>query len=124
MLSLFRVLTDRVKALFVTAAALELEAEFVARAAGCRARPLRQAPGYDAEGLRGIAQHLRQQAEAAAVERPLAGVLPAVAHLQADLAGAAATAAPPTPAASALPSLDAPASVPALPGPKKRGGKS
>jgi hypothetical protein len=43
----------------------------------CCARPC----CYEAEGLHGIAQHLRRQAENLSLHRPLAGVLPSVEHL-------------------------------------------
>ena len=75
MLSIFGAVVERLKALFVTSVALELESEFVARDAERRAELLRQADHYDAEGLRGIARNLRQQADALSVERPLASVL-------------------------------------------------
>ena len=81
MLSIFRPLLDRVKALFAVSAAQELEADLLLRGAERGAELLRQAEHYDAEGLHGIANHLRQQAEVVSVQRPLAGVLPAVEHL-------------------------------------------
>ena len=86
MLSIFRPLIERVKVLFAVSAAQELEADLLLREAERRAELLRQAERYDAEGLHGIAQHLRQQAEQVSVQRPLAGMLPAVAHLQLGLA--------------------------------------
>lgn len=82
MLGLFRALLERVKALFLTTAALDFEAEFVARHAERQAELLRQADRYEEEGLHGIADHLRRRAEGLELDRPLAGVLPAVAHLQ------------------------------------------
>ena len=81
MIELFRALAGRVKSLFAADAALEFEAEFLARAAERKAELLRQAERYDKEGLRGIALHLRRHAEELNERRPLAGVLPAVAHL-------------------------------------------
>ena len=81
MFSVFRAILDRVKALFASSAALELEADLVAHVAECKAALLRQATRYDAEGLHSIADHLRRQAEELSVQRPLAGVLPAIAHL-------------------------------------------
>lgn len=81
MLSLFRAFTDRLKALFATNAAMELESEFLAREAERRAELHRQANRYEAEGLGGIAQHLRQRADNLLIERPLASTLPAADHL-------------------------------------------
>ena len=69
------------KALFAVSAAQELEADLLLRGAERGAELLRKADHYDAEGLHGIANHLRQQAEVVNVQRPLAGVLPAVEHL-------------------------------------------
>ncbi len=82
MLTLFRALVERVKTLFAASAALDLEAEFVARHAERKAELLRQANRYAEEGLRGIADHLRRQAEELDLQRPLAGVLPAIEHLR------------------------------------------
>ena len=81
MLSIFRGVVDRVKALFATSAALELEAEFQARHAERQADLLRLADRYAAEGRHGIAANLRRQAEETSPERPLASVLPALTHL-------------------------------------------
>jgi hypothetical protein len=127
MFALFRAITERLKALFPTGAALELESELLARDAERRAEWLRQDDRYENEGLHGIAQHLRQQAEQVSVQRPLAGVLPAVAHLQLGPADNAGT--PPLPTQDSdndngtLPGLDTVTSRPALPHPRKKGGK-
>ena len=56
MFSLFKALFARLKALFVTDAALDVEAEFLARDAERKANLLRQADRYEQEGLHGIAQ--------------------------------------------------------------------
>jgi hypothetical protein len=119
MLSIFRAITDRVKALFATTAALELEAEFLTRDAERRAELLRQAERYDAEGLHEVANHLREQAELLTAQRPLASILPALTHLQADPTAKDNPA--PTVASGALPAPDAPSSRPSLPSPKKKG---
>src|SRR6266404_8124630 len=81
MFALFRALSNRVKAMFAADAALEFEAEFLARAAERKADLLRQAERYEQEGLRGIALHLRRHAEELSEQRPLASVLPAIDHL-------------------------------------------
>jgi hypothetical protein len=82
MFALFRALTERLKALFVTDVALDFEAELLARAAERQAELLRRADRYAAEGLQGIAGQLRRRAEEIDINRPLAGVLPALQHLQ------------------------------------------
>lgn len=80
---IFRALADRLKALFVADVAADFEAQLLARDAERKADLLRQAQKFDDEGLKGVAQHLRQQTQALGVERPLASVLPAIEHLQA-----------------------------------------
>lgn len=84
MFALFRALTDRVKALFITTAALDFEADFLTRQAERKANLLRQAAQYEDEGLPLIARDLRQQAETLSGQRPLASVLPSIEHLEAD----------------------------------------
>lgn len=84
MFALFHALSERVKALFVTTAALDFEADFFVRQAERKADLLRQAAQYEEEGLSLIARDLRQQAETMHVHRPLASVLPAIEHLEAD----------------------------------------
>ena len=83
MLWLFRALTDRLKSMFVADVAQDFEAQLLARDAERKAELLRQAARYEEEGLTGIAEHLRKQAESLNLQRPLATVLPAVEHLAA-----------------------------------------
>jgi hypothetical protein len=73
--SLFRPLIDRVKALLALAAAQELQAEALARQAERRAELLRQADGYEAEGLAAVAEQLRREANLLDAPQPLACVL-------------------------------------------------
>ena len=87
MFALFRSLTERVKALFISTAALDFEADFIARQAERKADLLRRAAEYEREGLHPVAKELRQQAEALSIQRPLASILPSVEHLQADRQG-------------------------------------
>jgi hypothetical protein len=82
MFSLFRAITDRLKALFVAEVAMEFEAELMTRDAERRAELHGQADRYDAEGLHGIADRLRKQAEELSLDRPLASVLPSLEHWQ------------------------------------------
>jgi len=77
---LFRALTDRLKAMFIADVATDFEAQLLARAAERKAELLRQAQRYDDEGLKSIAQHVRQQAEGLDIQRPLSSVLPAIDH--------------------------------------------
>lgn len=86
MFSIVNSMIARVKALFVTHAALELEAELTASCAERRAELLRQATRYEDEGLSGIAQHLRKQADELSAQRPGASVLAALAHVRLDQA--------------------------------------
>ena len=81
MLSIFRPLIERLKALFAATAAQELEAEMLGRDAERRAELLRQAQCYEQEGLHAVARKLRGQAEEMGVEKPLASALPAAKFL-------------------------------------------
>lgn len=81
MFALFRALSDRLKALFVTTAALDFEADLLVRDAERTAGLLREADRYETEGLVGIGQQLRRQAEQLSLQRPLASVQPAVEYL-------------------------------------------
>jgi hypothetical protein len=80
---LFRTIADRLKAMFVADVATDFEAQFLACDAERKAELLRQAQRYDDEGLKGVAQDLRQQTESLGTQRPLASVLPAIEHWQA-----------------------------------------
>jgi hypothetical protein len=94
MFAFFRALMERLKALFVSDAAQELETEFAVRAAGRKAALLRLAAGYEAEGLETVAADLRRHAEGLDAARSLPAVLPAVAHLAAEEAATASLRAP------------------------------
>ena len=78
-----RTLTDRLRAFSWPMSHADFEAQLLARDAERKADLLRQAQKFDDEGLKDVAQHLRQQTQALGVERPLASVLPAIEHLQA-----------------------------------------
>src|SRR5262249_6261545 len=80
--SIVRSLIDRFRTLFVTHAALELEAELIADFAERKADLLRRAEQYEKEGLTTVATELRRCAEALTPDRPLSSVLAAVAHLR------------------------------------------
>lgn len=79
---LFSRITGRLRALFVADVALTLESEALSREADRRAALLRQANAYREEGLETVADALEQQAHELTVERPLAGILPAIEHWQ------------------------------------------
>jgi hypothetical protein len=113
MLSIFRPVIDRLKALFAATAAQELEAEAVGRDAERRAELLRLAERYDREGLPSVARKLRNQAESSNLEEPLAIALPLVRHLFDDQE--AQDHKPKSDATPALPGIERVA----LPAPKK-----
>ena len=97
MISLFQAISDRLRALFVADVALDLEAQLLSRQADRQAELLVQAEDHDRHGFPAVAARLRAQAEALGLERPLASVLPALAHWQAgDPADALPTDVPPT----------------------------
>jgi|GEM_PF-4092416 len=82
MLGIFQAVAGRLKALFVAHVALDLEAELLAQDASRKAGLLRQADQYAADGLEGVATELRERAGRLSLDRPLAGVLPAVQEFQ------------------------------------------
>jgi hypothetical protein len=89
MFSIARSLIDRFKSLFITHAALELEAELIAAAAERKAALLRRAEQYEKEGLPAVAEDVRRQAERLMVDKPLSSTLEIIAHLQASEAAPA-----------------------------------
>ena len=94
MFNLLRAVIDRLKVLLATSAALELEADALARNAERKAELLRLAEQYEGEKLPTVARELRQHAEALDVQQPLAGVTNSLASWQ----GADVPAALPAPA--------------------------
>jgi hypothetical protein len=81
MLGLFRAIGERVKALFLTNLALDLEAEFLERSAERKVKLLQWAERHEQEGYPTLAHELRQQANAIQHDQPLGVVLPALKHL-------------------------------------------
>lgn len=81
LMKLFQSMTDRLRTLFVADVALDFEAELIRRQAQRKERLLIQADDLQERGFRTVASDLRRQAEMLAVERPLAGVLPAMKEL-------------------------------------------
>src|SRR3954452_13673756 len=84
MRSLIQTISDRLRALFVADLALEFEAQLLSRQADRRAELLVQAEQHDRHGFPAVAAQLRHQAEALSLDRPLAGVLPALDHWRPD----------------------------------------
>src|SRR3954453_9262360 len=84
MRSLFQTIADRLRGVFVAALALGCEAPLRSRQADRRAELLVQAEQHDRHGFPSVAAQLRHQAEALSLDRPLAGVLPALEHWRAD----------------------------------------
>ncbi len=82
MFSLFHAIIDRLKALLATSAALELEADALARNAERKAELLRLAEQYESEKLHAVALELRQHAEALDLKQPLAGAVTSLAYWQ------------------------------------------
>jgi hypothetical protein len=94
MFHLFRAVIHRIKVLLATSAALELEADALARHAERKAELLRLAQQYESEKLPAIAQELRQHTETLDLKQPLAGATTSLASWQ----GTDAPAALPAPA--------------------------
>jgi hypothetical protein len=105
MFHLFRAVLDRIKVLLATSAALELEADALARHAQRKAELLQLAQQYEAEKLPAVSLELRQYAEALDLQQPLAGITTALASWQ----GADTHPALPAPADPISPPLAPPA---------------
>lgn len=75
MLWIIRHLADRLKALLLADAALDLEAEFAARRVDREAELLRKAQEFEHAGLESLAQKLRRQTESLSSEHSPASVL-------------------------------------------------
>ena len=82
MLWLFRVLGARLRTVFLTDLALDLETQFACRQAERKGELLRQAQKLDDQGLQEVADELRQQAANLSADRSLAEVLPALAEFE------------------------------------------
>lgn len=76
MIRLFQSIIDRVKAMFTLDAVLDLEQQFIQRQAERKAQILRQADHYRNQGMIGIANDLRRQAEELSERQPLQIVAP------------------------------------------------
>src|SRR3954470_4021671 len=75
---LFRAVSDRIKAVLTAHAALELEAELIARHVERKAELLRKADQLESEGLGDLAAELRQHARRTDLNRPAEAALPAL----------------------------------------------
>jgi len=82
MIHLFRTVIDRIKFLLATSAALELEADALARHAERKAELLRLAQQYVSEKLPAIAQEWCHRAEALDLQQPLTRVMTSLASWQ------------------------------------------
>ncbi len=102
MLGIFHAVAGRLKALFITHVALDLEAEVLTDDAVRKARLHRQANQLAAEGLEDVAAELRQRAGRLSLDRPLASVLSAVEELRQPLDEATRQSLPAVAAPSAM----------------------
>src|SRR4051794_38345431 len=75
---LFRAVSDRLKAVLTAHAALELEAELIARHVERKAELLRKADQLESEGMADLAEELRRHARRTDINRPGEAVLPAL----------------------------------------------
>jgi hypothetical protein len=94
MMGLFRAVVERVKAVLAARAAQEIDADATAHAAEQRVELFKRAAEYEAEGQTEVEAELRAAAGRVDPDRPLAGVLPALAHLTAGGEGKAPAALP------------------------------
>lgn len=84
MLWLLKKAVERLKTLLVADAALDLEAQFLARQTDRQVELLHKADGYEEQGLHDLAAALRHQAMNLSIERPLATLLPTLGDLGAE----------------------------------------
>jgi hypothetical protein len=82
MFAFWRTLMERLRALFAIDAALDLEAQLLARQAERQAELLRQAARLEEEGWATVAHALRKRARTLSVQQPLTSALTALEHLQ------------------------------------------
>jgi hypothetical protein len=82
MFTFWRTLRERLRALFAIDAALDLEAQLLARQAERQAELLRQAARLEEEGWATVAHALRERATTLSVQQPLTSALAALEHLQ------------------------------------------
>lgn len=78
MLWVLKKIRERMKALLIADAALDLEAEFLDQHAELKAELLRKAHKYAEQGLDDLADEVRGQAMNLSNEKPLASMLPAL----------------------------------------------
>ena len=81
MIKLLNALVARIKAMFAANAALEIQADFAVRSAERKAGLLRLAAKYDEEGLTGVADDLRQQADGLHLQQTYGDVVPSINEL-------------------------------------------
>ena len=84
MIHLFRTMARRLQAVFLADLALEFEAALLSRQADRTAELLVQAEQHERHGFPAVAAQLRAGAEALALGRPPAGVLPELEHWLSD----------------------------------------
>jgi hypothetical protein len=113
MFSILPNLITRLKVLLLTFLVADIEADVIAAAAERKAELLRQAQSFEKEQMPDIAVQIRAQAEGVALDRPLASVSAAVAHLQPPAAPASSE--DQTPASASPPPVEA-----SQPGSKKK----
>jgi hypothetical protein len=82
MMSIFKAVGERLRALLLADAALDLEAALISRQADRVATLLVEADQHEKHGCPAVAAELRRQAEMLSLQRPLATIRPAIEHLQ------------------------------------------
>jgi len=82
LLNLFRSLTARLTALFITHVALDFEQQLLVHQSDRKAALLNKARELEQQGLDDLAAELREQCDSLSLQRPLASVLPATAELR------------------------------------------
>jgi hypothetical protein len=94
MMNIFRVLGNRLAAMFATHVALDFEKQFLSLQSDRKAELLLKADELEERGLGGLAVELREQAASLSLEAPLASANTAFGEFSDDPAGIVAVAEP------------------------------
>ena len=94
MMNIFRVLGNRLAAMFATHVALDFEKQFLSLQSDRKAELLLKADELEERGLGGLAVELREQAASLSLEAPLASTNTAFGEFSDDPAGIVAVAEP------------------------------
>jgi len=82
---LYRVISDRLKSMFIADAVLDLESQFIVRQAERKVEMLMLADRYEQEGRTELAEELRRDVDNLSAEKPLSSIKPAIEHWKSEV---------------------------------------